>query len=277
MIADGRQDATLDLDDGSFVTPEADLERLLHEHVKDVGAEFRVFVFPHLHLDVLARRSHFQIAKGDAVVHHTLEPLVAELKDTVNSFVRWPEGQLRSTAHLLMQAVFQRPGDAGTVYLQCARVATFAQLPWGAIVRDRYCTILLERLQADDQVAPAVADEVLTFLLPRKALRVRLVHCGLSFLGRDPASDPNLVAKLQVLVDTDFATQEPVAALEAWLRLTELGLVAQGVLSSPAALFRLIAPAAIRESRRELITRVRWAITDLGAQDDLPEAWRTQP
>ncbi|MDQ3788425.1 MAG: hypothetical protein M3422_14430 [Actinomycetota bacterium] len=276
-MTDGEPDATLELDDGSFVTPEVDLEWLLHDHVKNIGDEFAVFVFAHLHPDVMARRSHFQIAKSDALLHHTLEPLVAVLKDTVNSFARWPDDRLRSTAHLLMQAVFLRPDDAGTVYLRCARVATLNRLPWDAAARNRYCTILLERLQADDRVPPAVADEVLAYLLPRKALRAPVIRCALSFLGRDPACDPNLVAKLQTLVDADCAAQEPVVTLETWLRLTELGLTAQGILSRPATLFPLLDPATIRGSRRELITRAHWALTALNAQDDLPPTWRPVP
>ena len=275
MLTDGEPDATLALDDGSFATPEVDLEWLFHDHVKHMGDEFGVRVFAHLHPDVMARRSHFQFARSDAVLHHTLEPLVAVLKDTVNSFVRWPGDRLRSPAHLLMRVVFPQPDDDGTVYLRCAEVATLDRLPWDAAVRDRYCTVLLERLRADDRVAPAVADEVLAFLVPRKALRVPMVHCVLSFLGRDPACDPALVAKLQTLVDADCATQEPAVALEAWLRLVELGLAAQGILSSPATLFRLLDPAAVLGSRRELVTRARWALTDLDAHADVPEAWRT--
>lgn len=277
---DGQQDAVLDLDDGSFVTPKVDLEWILHNLVGHTTDEFAVFVFAHLHPDVVARRSHFQIAKTDALFQHALEPLLMVLKDTVNSFTRWPNDVLRSTAHLLMQAVFLRPDDVdpsevATVYLRCAQVATLDRLPWSGTVRDRYATLLLDRIRTDDRVAPAVVDEVLTSLLPRKALRTQLIGCVLSVLGRDPACDPNLVAKLQVLVDLDCAAQEPVMALEAWLRLVELGLAAEGVLSSPLLLFRLLDPTAIRATRRELITRARWAITDIGDPEALPEAWRT--
>lgn len=279
-MVDGKQDATLALDDGSFVAPKVDLDWTYHDRVEHMRDEFAVFVLAHMHPDVLARRSHFQIAKTDALVQHVLEPLVAVLKDTVNSFVRWPEDRLRSTAHLLMQAVFLGLDDVdigaiAEAYLRCAQVATLDRLPWSTTVRDRYCALLLERIRMDERVAPAVVDDVLTLLLSRKGLRTKLVRCVLSVLGRDPARDPNLVTKLQTLVDADCAAQEPVVALEAWLRLVELGLAAEGVLASPPALFRLIDPVAVRAARRELITRTRWALADTGGHDDLPEKWRT--
>jgi hypothetical protein len=275
-IADGQRDVVLGLDDGSFAAPPVDLDWIYHDRVNHLKDEFAMFVLTDAHADVLARRSHFLMAKTDALVQHVLEPLVAVLKDTVNSFVRWPDDVLRSTAHLLMQAVFLPLSgvDPSVMYVRCAQVATLDRLPWNATVRDRYGALLLERLRVDDAVSPVVVDEVLTLLLPRKGLRTQLIRCVLAVLGRDPSCDPNLVVKLQALVDADCAEQEPVVALEVWLRLVELGLVARGVLSSPAALFRLLDPTAVRDARRELITRTRWAVADVGGLDGLPEAWR---
>lgn len=280
-VTDDEQDAILDLDDGSFAAPDVDLDWIYHELVKNAETdESLAFVLPHMHVDVLARRSLFQIAKSDALLQHALEPLAAVLKDTVNSFVRFPGDRMRTTAHVLMRAVFLSLDDVdedvvAVVYLRCARTATLDRLPWSDTVRDRYGTLLLERIRADNRVKPAVVDEVLTLLSPRKALRAQLVRCALAFLGRDPAADQNLVLKLQTLVDADCAAQEPVVALEAWLRLVELGLSAEGVLSSPSALFRLLDPAVVRAERRELITRTRWALTDVNGTYDLPEAWHT--
>jgi hypothetical protein len=279
-ITDNEQDAILDLEDGSFAASEVDLDWIYHELVKNMnGEEPGTFVLPHIHPDVLARRSRFQIVKSDATLQHALEPLAEVLKDTLNSFVRLPGDRLRTAAHSLMRAVFlildDVDGDvAATAYLRCARIATLDRLPWSGAVRDRYGALLLDRLSADRRVAPAAVDEVLTLLLPRKALRAQLVRCVLPFLGRDPAADQNLVMKLQALVDADCADQEPVVALEAWLRLVELGLTAEGMLSSPPALFRLLDPDRVSAARRELITRTRWAVADLGVRDDLPAAWQ---
>jgi hypothetical protein len=278
-LDDGQQDAVLDLDDGSFVAPKVDLDWIYHERIDQVKDEFAVFVLAHMHADVLARRSHFLMAKTDALVQHVLEPLVEVLKDTVNSFVRWPDDVLRSTANLLMQAVFLPLDDVdsdivATVYLRCARMVTLDRLPWSHAVRDRYGTLLLDRLRTDDRVAPAVVDEVLALLMPCTTLRTRLIRGVLAVLGRDPECDPGLVAKLQTLADANCAVQEPVLVLEAWLRLVELGLSAEGVLSSPPALFRLLDPAVVRAERRELITRTRWAVADTGSHASLPEAWR---
>lgn len=273
----GHRDAVLNLDDGSFVVPTVDLDWIYSDVVEPSADEVSTFVLANAHPDLLARRSHFLIAKGEALVQHLLEPLVAALKDTVNSFVRWPDDALRSTAHLLLQAVFMRLGDkddeaVATVYLRCAQVAMLDRLPWSAAVRDRYSVLLLERIRTDERVEPAVVDEVLTLLLPRKGIRAQLIRCVLSVLGRDPACDRALAVKLQTLVDADCAAQEPVVVLQAWLRLVELGLSVEGVLSSPAALFGLLDPAVVRAARRELITRTRWAVADMGATG-LPRAW----
>jgi hypothetical protein len=273
------RDAILSLDDGSFVAPAADLDWTYSERFKPNDDEVIAFVLAHFHPDVLGRRSYFLIAKGEALVQHLLEPLIAVLKDTVNSFLRWPDDSVRSAAYLLLQAVFlpldNVDDDAvATVYLRCAQVAMLDRLPWSAAVRDRYSVLLLERIRTDDHVAPAVVDDVLTLLLPRKGIRTELIRCVLAVLGRDPVCDSNLAMKLQALVDVDCVAQEPVVVLEVWLRLVELDLSAEGVLSSPLALFRLLDPKTIRESRRELITRTRWAVAETGVRDDLPEAWQ---
>lgn len=278
VMADGHREVTLRLDDGSFFVPPVDLDWAFHDRVKPTNDELLAFVLATSHPDVFGRRAHFLLAKGDALVQHLQEPLVAVLKDTVNSFVRWPGDRLRSAAHLLLQAVFMRLGDAGSdavagVYLRCAQVAVLDRLPWSAAVRDRYAVLLLERIRTDERVEPAVVDEVLTLLLPRKAIRTQLIRCVLAVLGRDPACDRALAVKLQTLVDADCAAQEPVVVLEAWLRLVELGLSVEGVLSSPGALFRLLDPEAVRATRRELVTRTRWAVADMGATD-LPRAWQ---
>jgi NACHT conflict system protein len=276
--AGAHRDAVLRLDDGSFVAPPADLDWTYSDLFKRNDDEIVVFVLANMHPDLLGRRSHFLIAKGEVLIQHLQEPLIAVLKDTVNSFVRWPNDMVRSTAHLLLQAVFMRLGDmddeaVATVYLRCAQVAMLDRLPWSTAVRDRYSVLLLERIRTDERVEPAVVDEVLTLLLPRKGIRTQLIRCVLSVLGRDVACDRALAVKLQTLVDADCAVQEPVVVLEAWLRLVELGLSVEGVLSSPAALFPLLDPAVVRAARRELITRTRWAVADMGATD-LPRAWR---
>ena len=278
VMAGERRDVLLRLDDGSFFVPAVDLDWAFYDRVRADSDEVVAFVLAHMHPDVLGRRSHFLIAKSDALAQHLQEPLIAVLKDTVNSFVRWPGDTVRSTAHLLLQAVFLRLGDAGddavaTVYLRCARVAMLDRLPWSAAVRDRYATLLLERVRTDEHVAPAVVDEVLTVLLPRKGIKTQLIRCVLSVLGRDPDCDRALAAKLQTLVDAECAAQEPVLVLDAWLRLVELGLTVNGVLSSPATLFGLLDPAVVRATRRELITRTRWAVADVAATA-LPPAWR---
>lgn len=278
VVTDGQRDVVLRLDDGSFVVPPADLDWTFHDRVRPNEDAVLAFVLATMHPDLLGRRSHFLIAKSDALVQHLQEPLIAVLKDTVNSFVRWPHDMVRSTAHLLLQAVFMRLGDmdaeaVATVYLRCAQVAMLDRLPWSAVVRDRYSVLLLERIRTDERVEPAVVDEVLTLLLPRKGIRTQLVRCVLAVLGRDPACDRALAVKLQTLVDADCAGQEPVVVLEAWLRLVELGLSVEGVLASPAALFPLLDPAVVRARRRELITRTRWAVASLGATA-LPAVWR---
>ena len=127
-ITRDEQDAVLDLDDGSFAAPEVDLDWIYHELVKNMERdETQAFVLPHMHPGVLARRSLFQIAKTDALLQHTLEPLVAVLKDTVNSFVRFPGDRLRTTAHVLMRTVFLALDDVdddvvAAGYLRCARI-----------------------------------------------------------------------------------------------------------------------------------------------------------
>lgn len=132
---------------------------------------------------------------------------------------------------------------------------------------------LLDRLRADGQVAVTVVDEVLALLLPRREVRTQLVSCAVAVLGRDPGCDRALLAKLQALVDADWAAQEPAVALEAWLRVVEVGLLdaVEGFLATAPGLFEVLDPSAVRVARPELMTRMRWAVADQGYE--LPDLW----
>jgi hypothetical protein len=286
----GAPDVLLRLDDGSFTTPEVDLGWIYHERTKNLQGTPLVFLSPEQHPEAIRKRAHFDLAKADAVVQHILEPLVATLHDSVNSFVRWPEDPLRSSAHLMMRVIFlpldgARTADVETAYRRCAEVATLNTLPWKDEIRNRYCTLLLERLRTDENASPAIINEIVTTLLHRRAVRPHLVRCILAALGRDPTSDRSLVAKLSSLVDSDCATHEPVVALESWIRLVELDLLdlAEGLLSTAPALFRLIDPEAVQTTHPELTARARWAIVDHSTKIDSswPEVphywWPPQP
>lgn len=280
VVHDGMLDARLAFDDGTYVPPYIDLDQTYHHSANILPGEPGVFVSTDQHPDALRRWALFGMTRSDAVVLHVLEPLVEVLKETVNSFVRWPGERLRSTAHLLMQAIFL-PGESvdeatvAQVYLRCAEIATLPRSPWSARVRDRYCLALLDRLRVDDRVAPTVVDEVLTLLLQRQSLRTQIVRCAVGVLGRDPSCDPALMAKLHAVMDPEWARQEPAVALECWLRLVEVGLVdgAQGLLGSVGAFFRCLEPGAVRASRPELVTRARWAVADRSFGGELPPEW----
>lgn len=268
----------LRLDDGTYVPPEIDLDVTYRVHRRNLQGDPAVFVATDHHPDRLRRTALFTQARNDAVVQHLLEPLVGVLKETMNSFVKWPDDVMRSTAHLLMRAVLSPPDTAeaeamALVYRRCAQVAVLDRLPWSVVVRDRYCALLLERLRADGRVAVAVVDDVLTMLLPRRGVRTQLVSCAVSVLGRDRDSDPSLLAKLQVLVDPEWAGQEPALALEAWLRVVEVGLldIVEGFLATAPGMFEVLDPAVVRAARPELMTRTRWAVADRGYE--MPGSW----
>jgi hypothetical protein len=268
----------LTLDDGTYVPPGINLDETYRVRERNLQGDPAVFVATDHHPDRLRRTALFTQARNDAVVQHLLEPLVAVLKETMNSFVKWPDDVMRSTAHLLMRVVLSPPGTTDVesmalVYRRCAQVAVLERLPWSAVVRDRYCALLLDRLRADGRVGVPVVDDVLTLLLPRREVRTQLVSCAVAVLGRDPASDPSLLAKLQALVDPEWAAQEPAVALEAWLRVVEVGLldVVEGFLATAPAMFELLDPVVVRAARPELMTRTRWAVADRGYE--LPGSW----
>jgi hypothetical protein len=280
-----REDRTLDvrlhLDDGTYVPPDVDLYETYLDRVVNLRGDPAIFVAADQHPDVLRRRALFTMAKSDAVFQHVLEPLVAVLKDTMNVFVRWPDDMMQSAAYLLMQAVLLPFGAAratddeamAKVYRRCAQVAMLDRLPWSAVVRDRYCALLLDRLRTDVRVAVTVVDEVLSLLLPRREVRTQLVSCVVAVLGRDPGCDRALLAKLQTLVDAEWAAQEPAVALEAWLRVVEVGLLGavEGFLATAPGMFEVLDPSVVRVARPELMTRTRWAVADQGYE--LPEVW----
>lgn len=282
LLAVRRDDHTLDvlltLDDGTYVPPEVKLDLTYKIRQRNLEGEPAVFIATDQHPDRLRRAALFSQARNDAVVQHLLEPLVAVLKETMNSFVKWPQEEMRSAAHLLMRAVLSPPettdGAAmALVYRRCAHVAGLDRLPWSAVVRDRYCALLLERLRADGRVAVAVVDDVLGLLLARRGVRTQLVSCAAAVLGRDRECDPSLLAKLQVLVDPEWAGQEPAVALEAWLRVVEVGLLddVEGFLATAPAMFDVLDPAVVRAARPELMTRTRWAVAERGY--DMPGRW----
>jgi hypothetical protein len=280
VMHDGVLDVRVRLDDGSYVLPDIDLDQVYVYSMKVPPGEPGIFVSTDQHPDMLRRRALFTIARSDAVTLHALEPLVTVLKDTVNSFVRWEGERLRSTAYVLMQALFLPLGTVdeemmARVYQRCAAVATLDRLPWSDEVRDRYCVALLDRLRVDDRVAPGVIDEVLTLLLHRHGVHTQLVRCALGVLGRDAVSDRALVAKLQVIVSPDWVQREPATALEVWLRLVEVGLIddVQGFLGTVEAFFRCLSPDTVRAARPELMARTRWAVADRDCAAELPEEW----
>jgi hypothetical protein len=268
----------LRLDDGTYVPPDVDLDKTYRVRDRGLQGDPAVFVATDQHPDRLRRTALFTQARNDAVVQHLLEPLVDALKDTMNSFVKWPDDVMRSAAHLLMRAVLSPPDTTDgaameQVYRRCAQVAVLDRLPWSAVVRDRYCALLLERLRADARVAVTVVDDVLGLLLARRGVRTQLVSCAVAVLGRDRGCDANLLAKLQVLVDPEWAGQEPAVALEAWLRVVEVGLLddVDGFLGTAPAMFDVLDPAAVRAARPELMTRTRWAVAERGYE--MPGHW----
>jgi hypothetical protein len=271
-------DVLLTLDDGTYVPPAVNLDETYRVKDRKLDGVPAVFVATDHHPDKLRRTALFTAARGDAVVQHLLEPLVAVLKDTMNSFVKWPDDVMRSAGHLLMRVLLSPPdGDEvetlEQVYRRCAQVAVLQRLPWSAAVRDRYCSLLLDRLRGDERVAVSVVDDVLGLLLPRRAVRTRLVCCAVAVLGRDPGCDPSLLAKVQALVDPEWVAQEPAVALEAWLRVVEVGLLdrVEGVLATAPGMFELLDPEVVRAARPELVTRARWAAADRGYE--LPGSW----
>ena len=275
---DGTLDVLLTLDDGTYVLPDFNLDESYRDHRLNLQGEPAVFIATDHDPDKLRRTALFTRARGDAVVQHLLEPMVKVLKDTMNSFVKWPEDVLQSAAYLLMRVVLE-PVDAtddatrAQVYRRCAQVAVLDRLPWSGAVRDRYCVLLLDRLRSDGRVAVTVVDEVLTLLLPRRAVRVQVVSCVVAVLGRDSGCDRSLLAKLQALVDPEWAASEPAVALEAWLRVVEVGLldVVEGFLATAPAMFDVLDPGLVRVGRPELVTRTRWAAVERGY--DMPDAW----
>ena len=273
-----RGELLLTLDDGTYAPPEIDLEQTYRYHGLNLRGEPAVYVATDHDPDKLRRTALFTRARGDEVVQHLLEPLAAVLKDTMNTFVKWPDGPMRSAAYLLLRAVLPPPDtvddeDMAQVYRQCAQVAVLDRLPWSGAVRDRYCSVLLDRLRVDERVAVTVVDEVLSYVLPRRAVRARIVSCVIAVLGRDPACDRGLLAKLQALVDAEWAASAPALALEAWLRVVEVGLLdaVEGFLGSAPGLFDVLDPVVVRGVRPELLARTRWAVADRGF--DLPGRW----
>jgi len=267
----------LTLDDGTYAPPEINLHQTYRDQ-PNLQGDPAVFVATDHHPDRLRRTALFTQARNDAVVHHLLEPLVAVLKETMNSYVKWPDDVMRSAAYLLMRAVLSPPDTAdgeavAQVYRRCAQVAVLDRLPWSGVVRDRYCALLLDRVRGDGRVTASVVDEVLSYLMPRREVRTQLVSCVVTVLGRDPASDTGLLAKLQALVDPEWAAAEPAVALEAWLRVVEVGLldVVEGFLATAPAMFDVLDPGVVREARPELMTRARWAVAECGY--DMPGAW----
>lgn len=286
LVHDGpenRLEVRLAFDDGNYAPDPIELDQAYYRsanvHPSESGT---IFVSTDQHPDALRRWALFGMTRSDAVMLHVLEPLVEVLKETVNSFVRWPGEQLRSAAHLLMQVIFLPGGTVddetvAQVYRRCAEIATLERSPWSARVQDRFCTLLLDRLRVDDRVAPAVVDDVLTLMSRRQGMRTQLVRCALGVLGRDRSSDQALVAKLQAVVEPEWVQRESVVALEAWLRLVEVELLdgVQGFLGSAGAFFRCVDPTVVAAVRPDLMTRARWAVADRGCGDELPEAWVT--
>ena len=75
-------DVQLTLDDGTYTPSDVNLDEAYRIHRRNLQGDPAIFVAPYQHPDVLERRALFTLAKGDAVVQHLMEPLVAVLRRT---------------------------------------------------------------------------------------------------------------------------------------------------------------------------------------------------
>lgn len=232
-----RRDVRLTLDDGTFHPPAVDTYWTYdHSPGNPARGGPGAFAFPAHHPDALRRKTHFQCGIVDDVALHALEPLTSTLGATINLFVRWEKETCPSTAHALLHVWLLPLRDPAAeerraAYERCAKIARQNFPPWEKTTNHRYTAVLLDRLATDEKAPAALAADILSRLTTVRTVTPLhediapcLVRCALAFLGRDRDSDQRIAETLQITLPR--CDPADILTVEAWVRLTELGLPA---------------------------------------------------
>ncbi|WP_405090637.1 hypothetical protein OG767_24155 [Micromonospora sp. NBC_01392] len=271
--------------DGRFaVPPEPDLGWVSGLPAGGLGSGYRL---PVELLVRLRRAAHLSCDRGEALLVHTLEPMIDQLHPALTTFRTPAGGVALSVARALLTAWLLplRPASQRQrrdVYLRCVRLTDEVSERVPVWDRAAFLRLLLDRLAQDQEASPAVVAEVLLAcrnegLVNDPAVATAMLNCVERAAGGDAAVDHTFA-----LVFTSVIVELTVshARLEESTVGTVTRLLERGV--SPrdrVVLLAFVAKARLewpdRAHRLELLMRADADAPEKHRQDavvDLPDA-----
>jgi hypothetical protein len=181
--------------------------------------------------DWLAKESYFQCGVRDALMHHALEPLTALVPDAATT-ITGDQHTLQSVAHVLLEVLVNPSPGA-------YRAAAAIPAPsWASEENIRFWNLLLGQLCTGAGTDPETAADVLTtFAAAARQDEIRtlgnvVLRCVLTHLGRKREADRVLARMVDITFDGGIEFADPVFAVDAVVRVHELGLPIESALET---------------------------------------------
>jgi hypothetical protein len=264
LFVDGRRDLVLTINRGTLASPPVDLFWTYEVPPGDPGRELPALRSSEQQLLFWQRRAHLLCRQSDDVVQHVLEPLVTELPAALSTYAKGDDGAVESVARVLLRGWLQPLGDEPArdrdrVYRECAGIVVRSGAAWDVDTRTRCAALVLNNLAVDPMVdAATVAAVVRDFtdssdVAGTRLVRAGVVRCGLRFVGDDSFAAREIALAVSSALGSDLGLiGDDLLAVEAWLRLAEVGMLAVPPIYEMQRML-----ASFTQRRPDLIERLR--------------------
>ncbi|HEY0696426.1 MAG TPA: hypothetical protein VGD43_01280, partial [Micromonospora sp.] len=184
-------------------------------------------------------RSHFECGQGDDLIQHVLEPVRRFCSTPVHILAVRPDG-ISSVMREILEVCFAPIGDLpaeerARTYQNAMQLALSPPGTANRALREQVTALVFDRMAADDQVPPWLVVRLLNLASRRSVLSKEtagsFLRCCLSFLGRDPETDPDLrdvTERITGVVGPGWSDRTVELAAEVTARLADLGLYRSG-------------------------------------------------
>jgi transcriptional regulator with XRE-family HTH domain len=178
--------------------------------------------WPTHYLETWRRAAFFQNDSDDDLLHHAIEPLTQVEGGMPEAFAPTVDDNDVSALNTLILAWLAptadlTEGQRRDIYQRCARIAALDTPSWNAVTRNRYLTLLLDRLATDESAPVDITADLLDGLVVSRiseAVCAAAMRCASALLGRDPAVDQRIGVVLARLTAARGGGSEMCDAME---------------------------------------------------------------